>query len=112
MLMPEFNVLADVTKCVSEQRTRVTCGAICLSSSSHFAPIAYSPIPLLYDLVAAIQGSRPSCTPPKHFASLVERLARALRVIRRHDMAFTLTYNGNGSDGGSVPTDGTAYNAG
>jgi hypothetical protein len=27
-------------------------------------------------------------------------------------MAFTVTYNGNGSDGGSVPTDGTAYNAG
>jgi hypothetical protein len=27
-------------------------------------------------------------------------------------MAFTVTYNGNGSDGGSVPVDGTAHNAG
>jgi hypothetical protein len=27
-------------------------------------------------------------------------------------MAFTVTYNGNGSDGGSVPVDATAHNAG
>ena len=27
-------------------------------------------------------------------------------------MAFTVTYDGNGSDGGSVPVDGATYNAG